>query len=81
MIPEKRNQQLLYEFLVQGHLQERWSNWLYNLDLAHREDGTTALTGYLPDNAAVYGLFARLRDMGLVLISFRIVNQKAPNRD
>jgi len=60
-----------YEICVEGHLQLRWSSWLYNMQITHLPDGTTSLVGRLPDDAAVYGLLAKLRDLGLTLISLR----------
>ena len=66
-----------YEIRVKGHLHYRWSSWLYDFDVTHLSDGTTALTGSLPDDAAVYGLLSRLRDMGLVLMSLGVLGESA----
>jgi len=41
------------------------------MQITHLPDGTTSLVGRLPDDAAVYGLLAKLRDLGLTLISLR----------
>lgn len=38
---------------------------------ARRRGEDTLLTGYLPDQAAVYGLIARLEALGLELVEFR----------
>lgn len=62
-----------YEVRVKGHLHQRWSAWLYDLEMTHLADGTTVLAGELPDDAAVYGLLARLRDLGATLVSFRVI--------
>lgn len=66
-----------YRIQVKGHLHQRWSAWLYDFEVAHLSDGTTALTGDLPDDAAVYGLLSRLRDMGLVLMYFGVLDSSA----
>lgn len=62
-----------YEIIVKGHLHPRWSSWLYDFRVDHLVNGRTALTGHLPDAAAVYGMLSRLRDMGLTLVSVRIL--------
>ncbi len=66
-----------YEIRLEGRLDQRWSAWLEGLDLTHDPDGTTVLTGHVVDQAALHGLLARLRDIGLPLIS---VTRVAPDR-
>ena len=68
---------LQVEIRVEGCLDERWSEWLDGLTIAHIEggpDGTggeTVLTGPLVDQAALYGLIGKLWDLGLSLLSVR----------
>ena len=40
--------------------------------MTHEEDGTTILVGQMTDQAALFGLLDKVRDLGLLLIS---VNQ------
>jgi hypothetical protein len=54
---------------VQGELAPGWSAVLGDLALVPELDGTTLVTGELPDQAAVHGLLASIRDLGLTLIS------------
>ena len=56
------------EIIVKGHLDIDWSGWFEGLTIAHNDKGETMLTGYLRDQAALYGLIAKVRDMGLPLI-------------
>ena len=58
-----------YRFLVRGHLDDRWSEWLGELTIDRTEDGCSVLTGSLPDQAALHGVIARIRDMGLPLLA------------
>ena len=58
-----------YEIRLDGRLDQRWSAWLDGLALTHDPDGTTVLHGHVVDQAALHGLLARLRDIGLPLIS------------
>jgi hypothetical protein len=57
------------EILVRGHLEARWSDWLDGLTLTRRPDGTTLIEGPVVDQAALFGVLDRLRDMALPLIS------------
>jgi NADPH:quinone reductase-like Zn-dependent oxidoreductase len=59
----------LYELRVGGHLDDRWAATLDGMSIARMPDGTTALRGTLPDQAALHGLLAQLRDFGLPLVS------------
>jgi hypothetical protein len=66
-----------YEIRVQGRLDDRWSSWLDGLDLSRRDDGTTVLSGPLPDQAALHGVLRKVGDLGLSLLS---VIRTTPNR-
>ena len=58
-----------YEIRLQGHLAARWADWFDGLTLTHEIDGTTVLRGSVTDQAALHGLLARVRDLGLPLIA------------
>ena len=58
-----------YVIRVAGHLDPHWSARLASLTLAHEADGTTTLTGALADQAELHGILARIRDLGVTLIS------------
>ena len=59
----------LYEFRLKGHLDERWAERFVGLTLSHAGDGTTILFGPVVDEAAMYGLLRKVRDLGLPLLS------------
>jgi hypothetical protein len=59
----------IYEFQIKGHLDDRWSAWLGGLAIERQENGTTVLVGPLVDQAALYGVIIRIRDLGLSLLS------------
>ena len=59
------------EIVVKGHLDMDWSGWLEGLTITHNDLGETLFSGQLRDHAAFYGLLAKVRDMGLFLISVK----------
>lgn len=59
----------LYEIHVQGYLGERWSAWFEGLALTPTPAGETILRGWVADQAALYGILCKIRDLGLPLIS------------
>lgn len=68
-----QDQPHFYQIIVEGHLNPRWSSWFDDLTLTHQEDGTTLLSGLVGDQAALYGLLIKIRDLGLTLLA---VNRK-----
>jgi len=54
---------------VKGHLDGRWSAWFDGLTVTTEDDGTTAIRGPVTDQAALFGLLQKLRDVGLPLVS------------
>jgi hypothetical protein len=67
------DQTATYQIKVQGRLDERWEPWFDGMSIALEPAGdgstVTALTGPVADQAALYGLINRMRDLGLPLIS------------
>ncbi|MBC8249402.1 MAG: hypothetical protein H8E90_06965 [Anaerolineales bacterium] len=57
------------EIRVKGQLDEHWSDWFEGLTITHTDQNETVLTGPVVDQAALHGLLAKLRDLGLPLVS------------
>jgi len=57
-----------YRIRIRGHLEPAWSAWFDSLVVARTEDGTTELVGPLVDQAALFGVLTRLRDLGATLL-------------
>lgn len=58
-----------YEIRLQGRLDDRWAPWFDGMSIESEAEGVTVLRGEVTDQAALHGLLARLRDLGLPLIS------------
>ena len=63
----------LCEIRVKGHLGGRWANRFEGLTITLEEGGNTLLTGPVADQAALYGLLRKVRDLGLPLLSVNYV--------
>ena len=68
------------EIRVKGQIDERWSEWLDGLTITHTEEDETVLTGSILDQAALYGLISKLRDLGLPLLAVNSVEEVANER-
>ena len=58
-----------YRIRILGYLDPVWSAWFDGLDIVQEADATTTLTGRIIDQAELFGLLARLRDLGATLLS------------
>jgi hypothetical protein len=58
-----------YQITVMEYLEDSWSTWFDGLTITHDPDGATTLAGAIRDQTALYGLIAKLRDLGLTLVA------------
>jgi hypothetical protein len=63
------SQSAVYQIRVRGHLGRQWTEWFEGLTITQEDDGDTSLTGSVVDQAALYGLLRKVRDLGMPLIS------------
>jgi hypothetical protein len=68
-----------YQIKIKGHLDEKYGVWFGNLAFAQTDEGNTLLTGSIPDQAALHGIFGRFRDLGLTLISINPLSDSERN--
>jgi hypothetical protein len=59
-----------YEIRVAGVLDARWAAWFDGLQISGQGE-ETVISGLLADQPALHGLLARVRDLGLCLLSVR----------
>ena len=58
-----------YEIHLRGRLDSRWAEWFDGMTVRPGAGGTTLIRGPVADQAALHGLLARLRDLGLPLLA------------
>jgi hypothetical protein len=63
------SQTLAYQIRIKGHLRPQWTDWFEGLAITLEEGGNTLLTGPVIDQAALYGLLRKVRDLGMPLLS------------
>ena len=67
--PEREaGQPMVYQIRLKGHLGRQWTDWFEGLTLTLEDNGETLLTGPVVDQAALYGLLRKVRDLGLPLV-------------
>ena len=59
----------IYQIRLAGHLSHQWSDWFAGLAITLEEGGDTLLTGPVVDQAALFGLLKKVRDLGMPLVS------------
>jgi len=73
---------MVYQIRIKGHLGCEWAGWFEGFTLTALENGETLLTGPVVDQAALYGLLRKVRDVGMPLLSVVCVKSdpvEAPN--
>ena len=68
---------MIYQIRIQGHLGTEWTDWFEGLSITLQDNGETLLTGSVVDQAALYGLLRKVRDLGLPLLA---VNRVYPGQ-
>jgi hypothetical protein len=69
-------QSMVYQIRVEGHLSQQWTDWFGGLIVTREENGDTLLTGPVVDQAALYGLLKKVRDLGMPLVSIKRVEPR-----
>jgi hypothetical protein len=75
------DQPAVYEIRVRGVLDPHWSEWLGGLTVAAQPGGETLLSGPIRDQAALHGVIAKIRDLGLPLLSVNRAEGGMPLED
>ena len=63
----------VYQIRIKGHLSGQWTGWFEGLSITLEENGDTLLTGPVVDQAALFGLLKKVRDLGVSLVSINCI--------
>jgi hypothetical protein len=66
---EQHDDPVVYQIRIQGVLDAGWSDWFDGLTVCPQTGGDTLLAGPVRDQSALHGLLAKIRDLGLTLVS------------
>ena len=68
---------MVYQIRIKGHLGHQWTDWFGGLTITLEDSGDTLLTGPVVDQAALFGLLKKVRDLGMPFLS---VNRVEPGQ-
>jgi len=64
----------VYQIKIKGFLDEKWSDWFDGFTITSQAE--TTLVGPVADQAILHGLLAKIRDLGLILVSVEQISDK-----
>jgi hypothetical protein len=74
------NRSIWFEIRIAEPLDSCWKHWFQELEIVTAEEQPgmgTLLRGRLPDQAALFGLLGRVRDLNLTLMEVRRIEEKS----
>ena len=60
------------EIRVKGKIDPHWSEWLDGFEIIHEGKDQTLIIGQVVEQATLYGILKKLRDLGLKLLLVKI---------
>ena len=63
------NQPVIYEIRIGGELGSQWTGWFDDMAIRVEDGGETLIVGAVADQAALFGLLKKVRDLGMPLLS------------
>jgi hypothetical protein len=69
MKPKKSHPPKIYQIKIKGYLDNKWSDWFDGFTISHPVEDETLLIGPVSDQGALHGMLAKIRDLGLPLLS------------
>ena len=69
----------VYQIRIKGQLDSEWTHWFDGMRVTPEDDGNTLVTGPVLDQAVLFGLLRKVRDLGMPLLS--VARVKPDNAD
>jgi hypothetical protein len=67
--PTNSGESAVYQIRIKGQLGAQWGAWFDGMTITQTANGETLIAGLVADQAALYGLLRKVRDLGLQLLS------------
>lgn len=64
--------ELTLQIEIKESLSAQWSTWFAGFELTGSSQGGTCLCGLVPDQAGIFGILERIRDLNLRLVSVTV---------
>jgi len=61
--------EMIYRIKIRGQLGPEWTGWFAGMVISLEDNGHTILSGQVKDQAVLYGLLKKVRDLGMPLVS------------
>jgi hypothetical protein len=71
---------VIYEIRIGSQLNSQWMGWFDGLSIKVEASGETLIVGPVADQAALFGLLKKVRDLGIPLLSVNLV-QSQPKKE
>ena len=65
-----------YQIRVGGQLDPQWADWFGDMTIVYEAPDETVLTGLVTDQAALFGILTRVRDLGLTLLAVNRIDSR-----
>jgi hypothetical protein len=73
-IPMDSSRPKIYQIRIKDHLSREWTDWFEGLTITLEDNGDTLLTGPVIDQAALYRLLKKVRNLGMSLVSLNPID-------
>ena len=68
------NNSMVYQLRIKGHLSSQRSEWFNGLDITLEDNESTIITGSISNQANLFGILKKIRDLGMLLISVKQID-------
>jgi hypothetical protein len=72
-----QDERTTYRIRVKGLLDQDWSTFFSGFTITYEKDDVSVLVGSVRDQAALFGLLLKFRDLGIPLLSVEHLNDKS----